>query len=70
MHTECGRFHWPSSNKEYWKKKITRNVQRDMQVHTELENRGWHVIVIWECQLKRDVFTNTMENICKSIRHI
>lgn len=29
-HHDCGRFRWPSTNVEYWKKKINRNVQRDI----------------------------------------
>ena len=28
---DCGRFVWPSSNVEYWSKKINRNVERDAQ---------------------------------------
>ncbi len=32
MHTECGKFHWPSTNVEYWKKKISNNVVRDEYV--------------------------------------
>ena len=28
MH-DCGRFHWPASNQEYWEPNIRRNVERD-----------------------------------------
>ena len=46
---------WPSSNEEYWHKKIDRNVERDMENYEALEKMGWRVIVIWECELKRAV---------------
>lgn len=54
MHTECGRFVWPKSNAEYWYKKITRNVERDKRYYMELKLMGWKVIVVWECELKRE----------------
>ena len=42
----------PKDNKEYWDKKIDRNIQRDKQVTKHLERIGWTVIRIWECELK------------------
>lgn len=54
-HHDCGRFVWPSSNEEYWHKKIDRNVERDTENYEALEKMGWRVIVIWECELKRAV---------------
>ena len=38
----------PESNREYWLKKIDRNVARDRLVTSTLKNRGWKVIRIWE----------------------
>lgn len=51
---DCGRFHWPKSNIEYWKPKIMRNIQRDNENYQALEAMGWHVLIIWECELKKD----------------
>lgn len=42
----------PKDNKEYWDRKIDRNIQRDKQVTKHLEGIGWTVIRIWECELK------------------
>lgn len=50
---DCGRFVMPSSNTEYWSKKINRNVERDRTNIALLEAQGWQVLVIWECQLKK-----------------
>lgn len=50
---DCSRFVWPSSNEDYWKQKITRNVERDIENHLALKSAGWRVLVIWECELKK-----------------
>lgn len=52
---DCGRFVWPSSNEEYWRKKINRNIERDADNIRTLTEQGWRVITIWECQLKKKV---------------
>jgi len=43
----------PSSNTEYWQKKIRRNIARDGEVTEHLTQKGWQVIRIWECELKK-----------------
>lgn len=52
---DCLRFVWPSSNQDYWRPKILRNVERDQLSRQELEVLGWKVIVLWECELKKKV---------------
>lgn len=52
---DCGRFVWPTSNEEYWHKKINRNIERDTDNLRTLTEQGWRVITIWECQLKKKV---------------
>lgn len=48
----CRNTH-PQQNKEYWQRKITRNMARDMDVTEHLEKLGWNVIRIWECELTK-----------------
>lgn len=43
----------PSDNKEYWDRKRQRNIQHDREVTAIFEARGWTVIRIWECELKK-----------------
>lgn len=38
----------PKTNRDYWEKKIGRNVSRDRAVSRELRTRGWKVLRIWE----------------------
>lgn len=51
QHPECSSATLPATNREYWEKKLQRNAERDAaQIH-QLEDMGWHVIVLWECQI-------------------
>lgn len=43
----------PSDNKDYWDKKRERNIRHDREVTAIFEARGWTVIRIWECELKK-----------------
>lgn len=56
--SECCKT--PQSNREFWVNKIRRNQERDQQNYQILQENGWHVIVIWECQLKPDRIKETM----------
>lgn len=42
----------PSSNEEYWLKKIGRNQKRDRLVSRALRREGWRVLRIWEHSLR------------------
>lgn len=64
---DCGRFVCPSSNVEYWSKKINRNVERDAQNITLLSEQGWRVLIIWECQLKKKVAEQNLEMLYDKI---
>lgn len=44
----------PKSHQEYWVPKLERNVQRDEETARKLTEGGWHVIIIWECQIKNN----------------
>ena len=54
QHEGCSRCTKPSTNQEYWTSKFTRNKQRDREVVAELEKLGWKVMVIWECETKKN----------------
>lgn len=67
---DCGRFVWPSSNVDYWKPKILRNIERDQINHSALCKMGWRVIVIWECELKKKVRDKSLAKLYEEIRSI
>jgi DNA mismatch endonuclease (patch repair protein) len=51
-HHGCKFAYTPKSNKEFWNKKFELNVKRDHRVKKKLEEQGWHVIIIWECEIR------------------
>lgn len=64
---DCGRFVMPSSNVEYWSKKIDGNIERDRNNTEQLMDMGWNVLVIWECQLKKKVRESELEKLYNDI---
>ena len=52
---------------EYWKATSDRNVQRDQEEKILLENDGWKVLVIWECQLKKKVSEKNLKSLYEAI---
>lgn len=48
----CKLFKWPKTRPEFWRQKITGNVDRDKKNITILKGLGWSVITTWECTFK------------------
>lgn len=53
----------PSDNAEYWQKKRARNIKHDTEVTALFEKRGWTVLRIWECELKKKNETNLHDKL-------
>ena len=49
---ECAMFKWPASNRDFWRKKISRNRIRYEKQIVELVGMGWRVLTVWECALR------------------
>ncbi len=45
---------FPKSNRDFWRRKFIRNKERDRRKTRALEENGWFVHVVWECQVKDD----------------
>lgn len=54
-HENCEAAKLPATNVEYWTKKVSLNFIRDFQNVQLLNESGWNVIVIWECELKKKI---------------
>jgi len=54
QHLGCKLASNPSSRPEYWRAKLDRNVERDRHSYASLTNLGWKVIVVWECEIRRN----------------
>lgn len=51
-HKGCKFAYQPKSRKEFWEKKFKDNINRDYVVRTTLEQQGWQVVIVWECELR------------------
>ena len=67
---DCPRFVWPSSNEQYWVPKITGNLERDLKNHQLLKEQGWKVIIVWECELKKNVVDETIGKLIAELKAI
>ena len=51
-HENCPVATTPKTNTDYWSRKFKRNLERDRESRRKLEEAGWKVLVIWECETK------------------
>jgi len=58
-HQGCKDASIPKSNIHFWTRKFKENTERDKRVRHELTERGWRVMVVWECELDK----HTIEKI-------
>ena len=68
-HKGCKSASIPKSNTDFWTAKIARNQERDQEVWRQLEAKGWYVIIVWECQLKKAVLDETISKVSEEIYH-
>lgn len=52
-HKGCTRAKRPTTNEEFWNRKLDLNMERDKRFQKELRSLGWKNLVIWECELKK-----------------
>ena len=68
-HEGCKDFVIPKTRTDWWIKKISSTQTRDEKVSKQLQDLGWHVLTVWECQTKFN-FEQNMETLLASIRKL
>ena len=61
-HAGCKDATVPKTRTEFWLRKFDQNIKNDQIKQEKLKELGWRVIVIWECELKKD-FQGTMDKL-------
>ena len=51
-HTGCSRSKRPLTNKEFWREKLDKNIERDKETVDALRELGWNVLIVWSCEVK------------------
>lgn len=65
----CQKGRVPGSNPLFWKDKFLSNKRRDARNARALRQLGWHVYVVWECQLRTAALRErTINNLAKRLR--
>jgi DNA mismatch endonuclease (patch repair protein) len=52
-HRGCPRSKRPTTNEEFWSKKLDGNIKRDRRFRRVLRETGWKVLVVWECETRK-----------------
>jgi DNA mismatch endonuclease (patch repair protein) len=66
-HAGCPDYVQPKSNQDYWQPKLTRNRIRDAENIAALRSDGWRVLIVWECELKKQCRQETFEKLVEQI---
>jgi DNA mismatch endonuclease, patch repair protein len=61
-HTDCREGRIPSTNSQFWKEKLEKNVMKDFKHSEQLSLLGWNVLIVWECEIE-----NKLEEVMKKI---
>ncbi len=69
-HEGCKYFKIPKTRTQWWKEKLLANRERDQKHIQQLKEMDWTVIVIWECELKPDIFQETFEQLIEDLKGI
>ena len=60
-HSGCKFAYSPKTRIDYWQTKFNANVRNDQKNIQLLKADGWNVLVLWECDIRKN-FETTMEN--------
>lgn len=60
----------PKSNVDYWNNKIKRNIERDKSINQYYRRKGWNILRIWEHDLNKKKFSQTIDEIEEWIKII
>lgn len=61
-HPGCKDASMPKTRTAFWSEKFERNVANDNKHRIELENMGFHVIILWECEITKHL-DETMQHV-------
>lgn len=66
-HEGCKDATIPKTRTDFWLEKFEKNARKDQIKQEKMKELGWRMIVIWECELKKD-FLETMERLERELK--
>ncbi len=67
-HRGCPKYVTPKSNTDFWKEKISSNIDRDELNAQRLDTLAWTVITVWECELSKKNRDATIDRLEADLR--
>jgi len=68
-HRGCKYFKIPETRADFWKNKLMGNRERDEKNENLLRERGWNVLIVWTCELKKKEEKNQrFKKLCNQIK--
>ena len=68
-HEGCKYYVVPKTRREWWLEKIGNNAIKDIKAEEYLIHKGWKILKVWECELKKNVKEESLERILKEVSH-
>jgi len=66
-HEGCKNASMPQTRIEFWTDKFAKTVERDKRQQQELKDLSWNVIIVWECELKKDT-ESALKSVTNQLR--
>lgn len=67
-HPGCAAARMPKSRQDFWRPKLSGNVERDARKCAELEAMGWSVMIVWECETRKPHLLTELAERIRAIR--
>jgi DNA mismatch endonuclease (patch repair protein) len=66
-HSGCSNASLPKTRPDFWDAKLAGNVKRDERNLCQLKQLGWHVLIVWECEISDEI--KLKKRLCKFLAH-
>ena len=67
-HEGCKYYVVPKTRTEWWLNKIEVNTNNDLKSEEQLLLKGWKIIKIWECELKKATFQASLNTLLSTLK--
>ena len=67
-HHGCRNSVWPKARRDFWRAKITANIERDGQTELKLKALGWRVFTVWECEIDEKRLSRLVNRMRQPLR--
>lgn len=62
-HEGCKYYVVPKTRTDWWLNKINTNIANDNKAVAALQQAGWKIITLWECELKPATIEDTLSQL-------